>query len=109
MSSKSMLLVGVPAEQGSRRRGCLMGPDALRTAGIMDMLERLGYEVTDSGNLVSEPFSSVAIIALRPVFFRHSPAKVNRKGENNLFSGWMPIRTFRLWKARIRETCTARP
>ena len=59
MSSKSMLLVGVPAEQGSRRRGCLMGPDALRTAGISEMLERLGYEVTDNGNLVSEPSADI--------------------------------------------------
>ncbi|WP_339715112.1 arginase [uncultured Sneathiella sp.] len=59
MSSKSILLVGVPADHGSWRKGCLMGPDALRTAGIMDMLERLGYEVTDSGNLVSEPSTEI--------------------------------------------------
>ncbi|MEX1035926.1 MAG: arginase [Sneathiella sp.] len=59
MINKSMLLVGVPADQGSRRTGCLMGPDALRTAGMAGMLERLGYEVTDSGNLISEPSADI--------------------------------------------------
>lgn len=52
-------LHGVPLDCGKRRAGCLMGPDALRTAGITEALSGLGHEVTDCGN--------VAPGALQPV------------------------------------------
>lgn len=37
---------------GKRRRGCLMGPDAYRTAGLAEALSDLGHTVEDWGNLV---------------------------------------------------------
>ena len=49
--NKSCALIGAPAQSGTRARGCLMGPDALRTAGLQDMLEELGCSVEDKGNL----------------------------------------------------------
>ncbi|PRY26453.1 arginase [Aliiruegeria haliotis] len=45
-----IVLLGAPVEEGSGRRGCLMGPDAYRTAGIVDELQALGFEVEDRGN-----------------------------------------------------------
>ncbi|SFA78580.1 arginase [Poseidonocella pacifica] len=48
-------LVGAPLDCGKRRAGCLMGPDAYRTAGLARVLEDLGYEVTDHGNLHAAP------------------------------------------------------
>ncbi len=45
-------LIGAPVETGASQPGCLMGPDALRTAGIKPVLEQLGYPVTDLGNAV---------------------------------------------------------
>ncbi len=60
MTDKSILLVGVPADTGSRKRGCLMGPDALRTAGMVERLSRLGYPVTDYGNLSWDAAPEVA-------------------------------------------------
>ena len=44
-------LVGVPMEEGAGRRGCVMGPDAYRTAGLLEELSDLGHTVADLGNL----------------------------------------------------------
>ncbi|CAN5882920.1 arginase [soil metagenome] len=44
-------LIGVPLDLGSGRRGVDMGPSALRIAGLRERLERLGYQVTDAGDL----------------------------------------------------------
>jgi arginase len=46
-------LLGVPIEIGASQRGTLMGPDALRTAGIGRVLEQLGFHVEDHGNLAA--------------------------------------------------------
>ncbi|PIE12559.1 MAG: arginase [Rhodobacterales bacterium] len=51
MDTKTIILVGAPMDCGKRRRGCLMGPDAYRTAGLTEALETLGHEVKDLGNL----------------------------------------------------------
>jgi arginase len=44
-------LYGVPMDLGASRRGVDMGPSALRIAGILERLRRLGHEVLDRGNL----------------------------------------------------------
>src|SRR5579863_8964518 len=44
-------LLGVPIEIGAAQAGTLMGPAALRTAGIARVLEQLGLEVDDHGDL----------------------------------------------------------
>jgi arginase len=46
-------LLGVPIEIGASQRGTLMGPDALRTAGIGRVLEQLEFHVEDYGNLAT--------------------------------------------------------
>ncbi len=51
MTSSPILLIGVPADCGKRKAGCLMGPDAYRVAGLATALAELGHEVTDLGNL----------------------------------------------------------
>lgn len=48
-------LIGAPVDSGKRRTGCLMGPDAYRTAGLGDALRDLGYSVTDHGNVATPP------------------------------------------------------
>ncbi len=52
MSLKNCVLVGVPIDSGKKRQGCLMGPDAFRTAGMKRTLEQLGHTVVDWGNVV---------------------------------------------------------
>lgn len=58
MTSRNIQLVGVPMDCGKKRRGCLMGPDAYRTAGLGDALQDLGHIVTDNGNVVPDAFTS---------------------------------------------------
>ncbi|WP_417720113.1 arginase [Salipiger sp.] len=55
MTDKPILLLGAPVDCGKRSRGCLMGPDAYRVAGLVRQLEDLGREVRDRGNLVPAP------------------------------------------------------
>ncbi|MEJ6398954.1 arginase [Yoonia sp. 208BN28-4] len=50
-SNTHCILIGAPVDCGKRRQGCLMGPDAYRTAGIADAITDLGRTVTDLGNL----------------------------------------------------------
>lgn len=45
-------LLGVPIEVGASQRGTLMGPAALRTAGLAAVLEELGFKVEDHGDLL---------------------------------------------------------
>ncbi len=49
--SQRIALLGAPIDMGASRRGTLMGPAALRTAGLLTLLETLGFEVTDYGDL----------------------------------------------------------
>src|SRR3954454_12500212 len=51
-------LLGVPIEIGASQPGTLMGPAALRTAGIARLLEQLGFGVEDHGDLAISAVSS---------------------------------------------------
>lgn len=55
MTQKNIILIGAPVDSGKRTRGCLMGPDAFRTAGLSDALSALGHTVIDQGNLAPAP------------------------------------------------------
>jgi arginase len=48
---KRIALLGAPVEVGASQRGTLMGPAALRTAGLGALLEELGFAVEDHGDL----------------------------------------------------------
>ena len=48
---KKIAVLGAPIEIGASQHGTLMGPDALRTAGLLTLLEGLGFAVEDHGNL----------------------------------------------------------
>jgi arginase len=56
-------LLGVPIDIGAAQRGTLMGPAALRTAGLLTLLNGLGFEVRDHGDL---SISDVAALADAP-------------------------------------------
>jgi arginase len=49
---RDVSLIGVPIDLGADRRGVEMGPSAIRCAGMISRLERLGYTVHDEGDLV---------------------------------------------------------
>jgi len=51
MTQRKCILIGVPMDCGKRRRGCLMGPDAYRTAGMASAIAELGHVAEDRGNV----------------------------------------------------------
>lgn len=57
MQPQTIQLIGAPMDCGKRRRGCLMGPDTYRTAGLAEALTTLGHTVTDHGNIAPDAFT----------------------------------------------------
>lgn len=49
--SRKLGIIGVPIDLGGNHRGVDMGPYAVRHAGLMERLRRVGYEVKDFGNV----------------------------------------------------------
>jgi arginase len=54
-------LLGIPLELGAGVRGAVMGPAALRTAGIAEVLTELGHHVTDHGDVLAPQAVPVAM------------------------------------------------
>jgi arginase len=54
-AERQIVLLGIPAETGASRPGCVMGPDSLRTAGLQAALQSLGHHASDAGNIRSVP------------------------------------------------------
>jgi arginase len=44
-------LFGIACDAGASRRGCVMGPEALRIAGLAEVLSDLGHAVADRGDI----------------------------------------------------------
>ncbi len=51
---RDIALIGIPLEDGAGRRGCVMGPDGYRTAGLAESLAELGHAVSDRGNVAPD-------------------------------------------------------
>ncbi len=49
---RQIAILGVPVEEGAGRQGCRMGPDALRIAGLVEVLQELDHDVEDYGNVI---------------------------------------------------------
>ena len=56
---QSIRLIGAPVDSGAMQPGCLMGPDAMRTAGIETALRQLGHGLEDIGNAVLPPQAAI--------------------------------------------------
>lgn len=54
MTPQDIILIGAPVDSGKDRKGCIMGPDAYRTARLGETLRDLGHRVSDLGNLTAE-------------------------------------------------------
>lgn len=58
--TRTCSILGLPVEAGTGRGGCVMGPDSLRTAGLLDVICELGFEVHDLANLAPPAPASVS-------------------------------------------------
>src|SRR5215469_1461270 len=57
---RRIAVLGAPINMGASQRGTLMGPAALRTAGLLALLESLGFGVTDHGDLAVAEMADLA-------------------------------------------------
>jgi arginase len=76
-SPKTIALLGVPIEVGASQRGTLMGPAALRTAGIAELWKSLDFKVEDHGD-----------ISPRDLTFTDEPPPDNAKHYREI-KGWI--------------------
>ncbi len=60
MTPQDIIMISCPVDSGKRNLGCLMGPDAYRTAGLATALGDLGHRVRDHGNLAPAPVGEIA-------------------------------------------------
>lgn len=60
MTRKNCQILGAPVQTGASQPGCLMGPAALRTAGLPEMLTGMGWNVTDLGDMQPDAVSVAA-------------------------------------------------
>jgi arginase len=60
-AKRDIELIGIPLEAGAGRRGCIMGPDCYRTAGLASILAELGHNVIDRGNIAPDSFRQVEV------------------------------------------------
>jgi len=58
----AVAILGVPAEIGASQRGTLMGPAALRTAGLLTLFVTLALDVIDHGDLAISGMTDLADI-----------------------------------------------
>ncbi|MDE2377380.1 arginase [Bradyrhizobium sp.] len=84
---RRIALLGAPIDMGASQRGTLMGPAALRTAGLATLLEGLGLTVEDHGDL------SIAGIADRA---DDPPARANHYREIQRWTGALSRRGYEI-------------
>src|SRR5688500_12176059 len=53
--SRRLAILGAPVDLGASQPGAVMGPAALRTAGLVESLRELGHAVEDHGDLAAPP------------------------------------------------------
>jgi arginase len=85
--SRRVALLGIPIEIGAGQRGALMGPAALRTAGIGRLLEQQGLIVEDHGDMARPNVTGVNDPA---------PANANFYGEIQAWIGAVSARAYEL-------------
>jgi len=49
--NNKLTIIGVPMDLGADRRGVDMGPAAIRYAGVVNRLEKLGFDIKDIGDI----------------------------------------------------------
>jgi arginase len=68
-----IVLFGIPLELGASEPGAVMGPAALRTAGLAALLKELGHRVSDHGDLMAPPAVGVDMPAALAMACRNLP------------------------------------
>ena len=84
-------ILGLPLQAGTGRGGCLMGPDAFRTAGLGEVITSQGRELRDLGNL---PFPTYIPEVVGPEHLKKLPEIVDpgykKTGLKACYGGYIP-------------------
>ncbi len=59
MSLNICSVLGAPIGTGASMKGCQLGPDTLRIAGLPEMLVDLGFDVNDRGNIAAKEIGEI--------------------------------------------------
>ncbi len=92
--TKKLTIIGVPMDLGAGRRGVVMGPSVIRIAGLNQAATRLGYEVTDVGNINVRPPESISRSNLRAHYLPEIAAvseKLSAAVEDSLKNEAIPV------------------
>lgn len=84
---RSIALIGAPIEVGTSEPGALMGPAALRTAGLVRVLCDLGYAVVDHGDVFPDGPAAVRGLDAVAAWTR----ALSRAVEDALGAGAVPL------------------
>src|SRR5262245_43258526 len=92
--AKTVKIIGVPMDLGAGRRGVDMGPSAIRIAGVNGAVARLGYEVSDAGNVHVHPPEAIVRVNPRAHFLPEIAAAAGELAgmvETALMEGSIPV------------------
>ena len=89
-AKRGVRILGVPMDLGQSQRGVDMGPSAMRYARLAARLQRLGYQVEDTGNLQVPANVSVPSSSLVPTV-RGICEEVYRRARSALEDGRLPL------------------
>lgn len=78
MQKNVIRIIGVPIDLGAGRRGVDMGPSAIRTAGLNERLEQLGWKIEDFGN-IDVPIMETLVIKDKRLKYLPEIVKVNEQ------------------------------
>ena len=95
-------LLGVPIEIGASQAGTLMGPAALRTAGIARLLEQMGISVEDHGDLAIPGVTSDGTAAGQCQILRRGQNLDSRAQRACVLAGLFRRRSRSSWAATTR-------
>ncbi len=87
---KPIRIIGVPMDLGQSQRGVDVGPSAIRYAGLASRLSRLGYTISDAGNIEVPVRNSLPQNDLIPTIHRACEA-VYQAGSVAVAEGFCPI------------------
>ncbi|RMG65525.1 MAG: arginase [Calditrichaeota bacterium] len=90
---KPVQIIGVPMDLGQSRRGVDMGPSAVRYAGLLERIRRLGFAVEDLGNVevsVRDTLPAEGGLAYLPSIV-HTCNLVAEQGRQSIADGKMPV------------------
>jgi len=90
---RPIALLGVPMQDGAGHKGGIMGPDALRCAGIAERLGQIGHRVVDLGDLHPQkvPDLSLPGNARHPERIAGWSRALADRAETMMADGWFPV------------------